>query len=186
MSGLYKSFPPIPPRPYWRTHEVSTKIANNLLIYKHFLNACHLFTLPLAKTTARPTPSVHPLKPPFPCLPLRNHTSGTLIPAYIYPQIRFSVPSSWRKPLQKLFTATQPSTPSANSRYLQTQPSTYQTPPLTANHKKQAPQPHPKAAGLARLNLILNFIYPSRQHLSLICTKKTAGRKDIFCLQLII
>ena len=36
MSGLHKSFPPIPPRPYWRTHEVSTKFANNLLLYKHF------------------------------------------------------------------------------------------------------------------------------------------------------
>lgn len=103
MSGLYKSFPPIPPRPYWRTHEVSTKIANNLLIYKHFLNACHLLSQPLAKTTARSTPSVRPLKPPFPCHPLRNHTSGTLFPAYIYLQTRFSVPSSWRKPLQKLF-----------------------------------------------------------------------------------
>ena len=109
MSGLYKSFPPIPPRPYWWTHEVSTKIANNLLIYKHFLNACHLFTLALAKTTARPTPSVRPLKPPFPCHPLRNPTSGTLFPAYIYPQTRFSVPSSWRKPLQKIIS--QPHSP---------------------------------------------------------------------------
>ena len=42
MSGLHKSFPPIPPRPYWRTHEVSTKFANNLLLYKHFYYPCRL------------------------------------------------------------------------------------------------------------------------------------------------
>ena len=109
MSGLYKSFPPIPPRPYWRTHEVSTKIANNLLIYKHFLNAYDLFSQPLAKTTARPTPSVPPLKPPFLCHPLRNPTGGTLFPAYIYLQTRLSVPSSCGNPSKKIIS--QPHSP---------------------------------------------------------------------------
>ena len=71
MSGLHKSFPPIPPRPYWRTHEVSTKFANNLLLYKHFYCPCRLAFSSFLKLRRKPLPP-HTRPDQIPCSTLKG------------------------------------------------------------------------------------------------------------------
>ena len=142
MSGLHKSFPPNPPRPYWQTHEVSTKFANNLLLYKHFYCPCRLAFSSFLKLRRKLLPP-HTRPDQIPCSTLKG-----LIPiAQAITSTAICMPLCLRRSFNTFF-PTKKRMPKPNPR-LQGKAGG-QIPPLP---QKQAPQPHPETAGPARLNL---------------------------------
>ena len=141
MSGLHKSFPPIPPRPYWRTHEVSTKFANNLLLYKHFYCPCRLAFSSFLKLRRKLLPP-HTRPDRIPCSTLK----GFIPIAQAITSTAICLPLCLRRSFNTFFP-----TKKRMAEAKSTQGNAGG--PILLPPQKQPLQPHPETAGPARLNL---------------------------------